>query len=266
MKKVTKVMLLIIIAVVGLVLSGCNQKDVNELEVIKKRGKLIVGTSPDYPPYEFIDVETGEVIGFDLEIAKEIAKDLGVELVIKEMSFNGLLAALTTGNVDIVLAGMTPTPERMESVDFSDIYYTAVQAVIVHADNKDTISSLDDLVGKQVGVQKGTIQAEIAAEIEGAKVKELGKITDLVMELKFKNIDALIVELPVAESYVKNNSDLYLTSITFEEVDGGSAVAVKKNSPELLTEINKTLKRLMDENLIDKFVTEATNKVNADEE
>jgi len=266
MKKITKVLALVIIALIGLVLSGCKQKDVNELEVIKKRGKLIVGTSPDYPPYEFIDIDTGEVIGFDIEIAKEIAKDLGVELEIKEMAFSGLLAALTTGNVDIVLAGMTPTPERQLSVDFSDIYYTAVQALIVHKDNQDVITSLADLAGKTIGVQKGTIQAEIAAEIEGATVRELGKITDLVMELKFKNVDALIVELPVAESYVANNNDLFLTSITFDEVDGGSAVAVKKNSPELLAEINKTLKRLMDENLIDKFVTDATKKVNADEE
>ena len=110
-----------------------DSKAVSSLEKIKASGKIILGTSADYPPYEFHALVDGKdtIVGFDIELAKEIAKDLGVELEIKDMSFDGLLAALVSGNVDMVISGMTPTEERRQNVDFSEIYYQAVHGAVI---------------------------------------------------------------------------------------------------------------------------------------
>ncbi|CEM63048.1 amino acid ABC transporter [Treponema phagedenis] len=242
---------------------------------IKEEGKIVLGTSADYPPYEFHLQKDGkdEIVGFDISIAKEIAKDLGVELVIKDMDFDGLLAALATGTVDMVLAGMTPTPEREQNVDFSNIYYIAEQGVLIRsADAALYGSSSESLKDKMLGAQRGTVQVEIAKkEIKGvaekdledphAQIKELAKIPDIVMELKNKKVDAVIMELPVAESYQQAHSDLTLAAYTFKDEAGGSAIAVKKGENELLDVINKTIIRLKSQGKIFEFVTAANELV-----
>ncbi|WP_159883696.1 transporter substrate-binding domain-containing protein [Paenibacillus puerhi] len=236
----------------------------NKLDAIKKNGKIIVGTSADYPPYEFhkeVD-KKDTIVGFDIEIAKEIAKDLGVTLEMKDMKFDGLLAALEAGAIDFVISGMTPTEERAKSVDFTKVYYTAVQSVAVRADDKNKYKTIDDLKGKKVGAQKGAIQEMIVKEqLPQSEVKAISKISDLMLELKNKKIEALIVEKPVAASYLSKNKDLVLADITLATEDAGSAIAVKKNNPELIEAMNKTLDRLIADKLIDKFVTEANEQV-----
>lgn len=236
------------------------------MERIKKNGKLVLGTSADYPPYEFHKSVNGkdEIVGFDVEIAKQIAKDLGVQLEVKDMKFDGLLAALDQGNVDLVVAGMNPTEERKKNVDFSNVYYTAVQTMIVRAEDKDKIKTPDDLKGKKVGVQKGAIQEKIAKEqVSGAQAVALGKISDLVLALKNNRVDAVIVELPVATANVDANKDLFLTNIKLKTDVEGSAAAVKKGSGDLVKSINGTLDRLNKDKSIDKFVTDANNLVDA---
>ncbi|OPJ57019.1 ABC transporter substrate-binding protein [Alkalithermobacter paradoxus] len=259
-----KIIVIVMMICLSLVFAGCqnqNSKVESKIDQIKKSGKLVMGTSADYPPYEFHKEINGkhEIVGFDIEIAKEIAKDLGVELEIKDMRFDGLLAALQSGNVDIVIAGMTPTEERKQNVDFSNIYYTAVQSVIVRSEDKDIIKSIQDLDAKYVAAQKGSIQEQIVIDqIKGANLRALGKISDLILSLKNNKVDAVVLEKPVANAYVNKNSDLYLTQIKLEEEDGGSAVAVKKGNEDLVKAINKTLERLINDNSIEKFVTEAT--------
>ncbi|MEG0775312.1 ABC transporter substrate-binding protein [Clostridium sp.] len=236
------------------------------IDKIKESKKLVIGTSADYPPYEFHKEIDGKdtIIGFDVDIAQEIAKDLGVELEINDMKFDGLIAALKTGKVDMVLAGMNPTDERKQSVDFSKIYYTAEQAVIVRAEDKDKYKSLADLKGKEVGVQKGSIQEGLATEqIEGATVKGLGKVTDLVLELKNKKVDAIIVEVPVAKFYAEKNTDLVITDCKFaiEEGEQGSAIAIQKGDEAFVEAVNKTLDRLIKEGKIEEFVVKANEQV-----
>lgn len=231
------------------------------LEAIKEKGTLILGTSADYPPYEFHASINGkdEIVGFDVEIGKEIAKDLGVELVIKDMKFDGLLAALDQGNIDIVIAGMSPTPERAQNVDFSQIYYQSKQTIVVRAEDKDLLISAESLVGKKIGVQKGAIQETIASEqFPGASPVALGKITDLILSLNSGRIDAAIIEYPVAKSGVNANPGLFITDISIEMEDNGTAIALKKNSGDYLDAVNKTLQRILDENLVEKFVSDAT--------
>ena len=130
------------------------------LEKIKKDGKLVVGTSADYPPYEFHATVDGndKIVGFDMDIAQEVADDLGVKLEIKDMDFDGLLVALQANKVDMVFAGMTPTEERKENADFSDIYYEATHRFILRSGEEASVKSFDDLKGKKIGVQKGSIQ------------------------------------------------------------------------------------------------------------
>lgn len=223
--------------------------------------KLIIGTSADFPPYEFkIMNEKGEneIVGFDIDIAKEIAKDLGAELEIKDMNFDSLLNELDTGRVDLVISGLSPTPERAEQVDLSKIYYKAEQSVVTRTADKDKYATMDSLEGAKIGVQKGSIQEGIAKEIAGAKLTSLAKINDIVMQLKSNRVDAAIIEGPVAASFVKNVEGITITDAVPVTEDEGYVIGVKKGNKELLDQVNATLDRLMSDGSIDKFVTEAT--------
>jgi ABC-type amino acid transport substrate-binding protein len=254
-----KALCIFVVAVIAISIAGCGKGET--MSRIEKSGKLVVGTSGDYAPYEYHALVDGKdtIIGIDMSIAQEIAKDMGVELQVVDTDFNGLLAALNTNKVDIVIAGMNPDAERKKAVDFSKIYYEAKQGVMVRAEDK--IKSIADLSGKKVGAQLGTTQEKIVKEqIKDANLVSLGKIPDLVMELKNKKIDALVVELPVANGYVKNNNDLALTDIPVKDDTGGSAIAIKKGNANLVDEINKSLDRLMKDGSIDKFVQEANEK------
>ncbi|MCS7464677.1 ABC transporter substrate-binding protein [Paenibacillus doosanensis] len=262
----------------ALVAAGCGQKPAAEpananqpaaaqtakLDQIKKAGKIVVGTSADYPPYEFhkeVD-KKDEIVGFDIEIAKAIAKDLGVNLEVKDMKFDGLLPALEAGNVDFIISGMTPTPERKQSVDFTEIYYTAVQKVVVRAEDKDKYKAVEDLAGKRVGAQKGATQEQIVRkQMPNSEMKALGKISDLMLDLKNKKTEALVVEQPVAEAYLSKNPDLVLSDVKLSSEDSGSAIAVKKGSADLVDAMNKTLDKLIQDKSVDKFVTEANESV-----
>ncbi|WP_454053695.1 ABC transporter substrate-binding protein [Clostridium sp. Marseille-Q7071] len=251
-------------------LIGCTKKDsdtetVSILEKVKESKKLVIGTSADYPPYEFHKEINGkdEIVGFDITIAKELAKDLGVELKISDMSFDGLLPALKTGKIDMALASMNPSEERKESVDFSDIYYKAQHGIIVRKEDKDKYPDLDSLAGKKIGVQKGSIQQQFAtSQIKDADLKGLSKITDLIMELKNNKVDAVAIELPVGEFYAERNPDLAMTTCEFKtEEDLGAAIAVKKGEADFIEEINKTLNRLIKEGKISEFIVEANKMV-----
>lgn len=262
-----KLIVLVAISSMAIGIIGCNNttasdssKSTSPLSEIKQKGKIVVGTSADYPPYEFHKEIDGkdQIVGIDISIAKEVAKDLGVELEVKDMDFDGLLVSLQGKKCDIVFAAMNPTDERKENADFSDIYNKEKHGFIVREEDKDSIKSLDDLKNKKIGVQKGSIQEELVKEnLPQAEVKGLGKATDLVLDLKNKKVDAILLDLPVAKFNCEKNSDITLTPVTLESKDDGAAIAMNKNSGELQTEINKTIKRLKDEGKIDEFVVEA---------
>ncbi|MGF7059083.1 transporter substrate-binding domain-containing protein [Brassicibacter mesophilus] len=273
-KRFISVVAIILVLTMSIAFTGCsNSSEENaaetKLEKIKKSGKIILGTSADYPPYEFHKEVNGkdEIVGFDISVAKEIAEDLGVELEIKDMEFRGLLAALKTDKVDFVIAGMTPDAERMKEVDFSDIYYRAEHAAAVRVEDKDKYITVSDLEGKTIGVQKGAIQEDIAKnQIESPQIKALGKVSDLMLQLKNSKVDAVVVEDAVGKAYVESNKELFLTDIRFTDEEGGSAVAVNKGNEELLNVINKTIERLQKDNLIEKFVIEANEMVENEQE
>lgn len=222
---------------------------------------LTIGMSADFPPYEFhIKNESGadEIVGFDVEIAKEIAKDMGAELVIKDMIFDSLLNELSSERVDLVISGLSPTPERAEQIDMSQIYYNAEQSIVTLTENKDKYATMESLEGLKIGVQKSSIQEDIAKEIAGAKITSLAKISDIIMQLTSGRVDVAIIEGPVAASFVKNVEGIVITDAKPVTEDEGYVIGIKKGNKELLDQVNTTLDRLIKDGSIDKFVTEAS--------
>ncbi|MCM3702701.1 transporter substrate-binding domain-containing protein [Paenibacillus macerans] len=222
---------------------------------------LTIGMSADFPPYEFhIKNEQGEdqIVGFDVEIANEIAKDMGAKLEIKDLKFDSLLNELASGRVDLVISGLSPTPERAKQIDMSKIYYKAEQAVVTREADKDKFSTMESLEGAKIGVQLGSIQEEMAKKVPNAKLTSLAKINDIIMQLNTNRVDAAILEGPVAESFVKNVKGLVITDAKPENEDEGYVIGVKKGNQELLDQVNSTLDRLIGDGSIDKFVTEAS--------
>lgn len=255
---------MISVLLIGLLLAGCSTSGTEEtqsaLEAVKAKGKIVVGTSADYPPYEFhkeIDgVDT--YVGFDMKVAQKIADDLDVELEIVDMKFDGLLAALTGNKIDFIAAGMNPSEERKKAVDFSVVYYDAHSTMLVAADKVDTLKTPEDFKGLKVGVQKATIQEGIADEQfpESEKVA-IGKIPNLIMELQSGKIDGIILAEVVASSYADNNDDIAVNGLDLGS-EGGVALAINKGSEDLLAEMNTTLEEIMSDGTLDQYIVEAT--------
>ncbi|MCK5220095.1 MAG: transporter substrate-binding domain-containing protein [Candidatus Aminicenantes bacterium] len=234
-----------------------------ELDKIISSGKIIVGTSADYPPYEFflMNDKDNELVGLDIDIANVIGKELGVKVVIKNLIFHKLFSVLESGEVDILIAGLNPTYARTRIADFSDIYYKAIQNLVIRKKDSEKIAFLKDLRGKTVGTQKGSIQSEMApTQITGAKFMFFDSISDLISNLKNGTLDAVILEKPVAKSYVTRNDDLISIECLSSGADYsplGSAIAVKKGNKNLLKKINEIIRKLKSENKIDEFVENA---------
>ncbi|UVJ30578.1 ABC transporter permease subunit [Staphylococcus aureus] len=236
-------------------------------EKIKERGELRVGLSADYAPMEFEHTVNGktEYAGVDIDLAKKIAKDNNLKLKIVNMSFDSLLGALKTGKIDIIISGMTSTPERKKQVDFSDSYMMTKNIMLVKKDKVNDYKDIKDFNNKKVGAQKGTEQEKIAqTEIENASITSLSRLPDVILALKSGKVEGAVVEKPVAEAYLKQNPKLGISNVKFNEEEKDTVIAVPKDSPKLLSQINKTIKEVKDKGLIDKYMTNAANAMNDD--
>lgn len=254
MKKALSILIISMLIMGALAACGTSSEKTSGDGEAKKVLKM--GTSADYPPFEYVETATSdEIIGFDVDLANLIANELGYEVEIKDMDFNGLIGAIQADRVDFVMAGMTPTPERKKNVDFTDVYYTAQHMIVSAKDSK--IKSIDDLKGKTVGVQLSSIQEEEAekiAETVDIKIEKRTRIPELVQEIKAGRIDAAIIEDTVAKGYFDNNADL--EGFTIEdgnEEEAGSAIAFPKGS-KLTDEFNKVLKEKMENGEVDKLI------------
>ncbi len=264
--KCKKISFLLMTMSIIVMMAGCGvnaSSQSSTLDRVKASGKLVLGTSADYPPFEFHMEENGQdkIVGMDISLGEEIAKDLGVKLEVKDMDFDGLLAALTTDNVDVVIASMNATEERKKSVDFSNVYYMAQQKTIIREEDYDKYKTIDSLKNAKIGTQKGSIQEGIAQDqLPDAGLRSLAKITDLVLDLKAKNVDAIIVENTVAEAYVKNTGGIKVGEVVFETPDNtGSSIAIKKGNEGLVEKINATIDRLKKDGSLDKFLLDNIN-------
>jgi polar amino acid transport system substrate-binding protein len=154
---------------------------------------------------------------------------------------------------------MTPDEDRKKSADFSKIYYNATHGVVMKKEVAGEVKSLEDLTGKVVGVQQGSIQAKMAKEQvkDPKEIKEVPKITDLILMLQAGKVDAIVMEKPVAQSYANTNDDIALTAVEVKDEAGGSAVAIKKGNSEVVKKVDETIGRLLEEGKVDKFFAEA---------
>lgn len=217
-----------------------------------QKKKLVMGTSADYPPYESVDAKgSGEIVGLDIDVAKYITSQLGYELEIANMDFNGLIAALQTGRVDFVMSAMSATEERKQSIDFSDTYYAARNTIV--SKKGAPLETEASLSGKRVGTQLGSTQDLYAATIEGAVLKKLNKIPDLIQELNSGRIDAAIVEDAVAVEMTNSNPELVMNFLPAESADNGYAIAFPKQSP-IVAEFNGVLAEMKDNGKLDEIV------------
>lgn len=270
-----KLLALGLVAVLAVGLVGCGNKSSDNsggnqiaLEQIKKNKKLVVATSPDYPPFEFMVSENGKskIVGADIDLAQKIADKLGVELELKAMDFDALVPALQAGKVDMVITGMTPNEKRKKAVDFSDIYFKGENAVIVNAKDAGKFTSEDQLKKAKLGVQKGSTQETYVKDnLKVTNYKALVAVPDLIADMKNGNIDAVVLNSKVAGINVtkydgiKVVENLKLTSGGDEEA---MAVAIKKgDNADLIKLTNEVIKGLQDSGEYDKILANAVDLV-----
>ena len=254
MKKVLAIVLMLALALTFCACGG------GEEEATADDNTLVRATNAEFPPYEYY--EGGEVVGIDAEIAAAIADKLGMELVIEDMDFNSIIAAVQSGKADFGAAGMTVTEERLESVNFTDSYAKGVQVVIVAEGS--AIATVDDLFAEgsdwKVGVQESTTGDIYATgDIEDAglgTIERYNKGADAVSALKAGKIDCVIIDNQPAQEFVKANEGLAILETAYAEED--YAICINKDNTELLDQINTALQELIADGtvqaIIDKYI------------
>ena len=242
-------------------LVACGEKTENKYNTIEA-GKLTVATSPDYAPYEFYAIGadgSAQLAGFDIELIKYVAKHLELELEIIPMDFDGVLLELANGSVDLGVAGISPDPDRAESMDFSDIYYEGGQAFITVKDKANMFSDLASLNNPNVsvGAQNGTIQMDLAKQYsEKSDIVTLTKATDIIAELVSGKLDGGYVEYDVAVAYQANYPELHIVCEVPYEVEG-NAIGVKKGNEALLKAVNEAIAACIKDGSFSKYVADA---------
>lgn len=235
MKKIIAVAL---IGVMALSMVACGSKT---------GGKLVMATNAEFPPYEYREGEN--IVGIDADIAAAVAKELGMELVIEDMQFDSIIAAVQSGKADIGVAGITKTEERSAAVNFSDPYTTAAQVIIVGQDS--AITSPDDLTGKKIGVQLGTTGDIFVEDVEGATIDRYNKGFEAVQALTQGKIDAVVIDREPANVFVEQNEGLKILDeeFTLEEY----AICMAKDNTDLLEKVNTALASLKESGKLDEI-------------
>lgn len=244
-------------------LTACGSSDKKDTSVsdIKDKGTMVVALNPEFAPFEFKTLVDGKdtIVGADIEIAEAIGEELGVKVKFSSMSFNNVLASLQSGKADIAISGISATPERKKAYNFSEPYYESKNVVLIKKTDLDKYTKTTSLDGLSVGTQKGTIQETVASEqLKGSKVVALTQNGEMINELKNGQIQAVVLEKPIAEGYVANNDDLTISNITLKNDDADAyAVALPKDDDKLTKKVNKVINNLKDSGKIDQFVQDA---------
>ncbi len=228
--------LIMISAIIFIAIIGCE----------KENKKLYVGTNAEFEPFEYREGEN--IVGFDIELIGEISKLINKDIEFEDMAFDGLLPALQTKKIDLIIAGMTATEERKKFVNFSESYYKSQQAIVVNKD-ENGINNFDNLIGKDVGVVLGYTGDIIVSEITNVKVQRYNATSEAIMALKSKKVQAVVLDYEPAKNYSAQNPELKLI-----ETDSQSeeyAIAIRKEDTQLLNDINKALATLKENGTYD---------------
>ena len=235
--------IILLSSLMAIALTGCG----------KKEDVLVVGTNAAFPPFEYVGGVSGdEIRGFDIDIAKQIAKDAGKTLKIENMKFDSLIVALNSGKIDMIASGMTITAERLKSVNFSRPYYEATQVVITQKQD-DSIHVLNDLKAKHAAVQLGTT-GDIMAKKYTGQVTAFNTGFEAIMELNNGKVDLVLIDSEPAANYLEKNAHLKLVELKFDAEFYGFAIS--KESPELLQQVNATLAKMKTNGQYDTLISQ----------
>lgn len=254
---------LVLAASLSLVACASNESTDNSSKNVQDKGTLVVALSPEYAPFEFRKLVDGKdtIVGADIELAKEIGKEIGVEVEFSAMSFDNVLNSVQNGKVDLAISGISATEERAKVFDFSIPYYTSTNKLIINKVNETLFTNISTLESGKIGVQKGSIQEKIATELlPNASKVSLSSNGELVNELKSGKLDGIIFEEPIAKAYVANNDDLMIVDTEIESnYSDAYAVALPKGSTALKEQVDEVINKLVAEEKFNEFVQEAYN-------
>lgn len=247
MKNLKNILIVLVIGIIVVAGVAMLNKD-GEKEIQEENEKLIMVTEAGFAPYEFYDGE--EIVGVDIEIAKKIAEKTGKELEIKDTDFDSIINEVKTGKADFAAAGLSITEERLEEVDFSVEYAVSKQVIVVK--NESTVESIDDLNGKKVAVQLGTIaDLVLSDEYPDVELVQHKKYLLAVEDLKADKVDAIVLDSLPAEEIVDKNPELKM--LEKELLTDKYGIAIQKGNTELLNDINEVLQELMDNGKIEEY-------------
>ena len=236
---------LLIISLLVFIMTGCG----------KSNNELVMVTEAGFAPYEYY--ENGEIVGVDIDIAKEIAKELDMDLVIKDVAFDSIINEVKTGKADIGAAGISYSDERAKQVSFSKDYSTSKQIVIVK--NDSDITNLNEINNKKIAVQLGSIaDTYVTNTYKNASIIRQKKYLAMIQDLKDKKVDCVVMDELPAKQIINNNPELII--LDGELTNDSYGMVVKKDNQELLDTINKVLERLKNEGMIDEFIINHTTK------
>ena len=223
-------------------------------------GTIVFATNPEFPPFEYITTEgvIGEYDGIDMAIAKEIGERAGMEVEMQSMEFDSLLVALQNGQIDATIAGMTVTEERAKTVDFSTPYYTATQVMIVKEDSD--ITKATDMEGKNIAVVQGYTGETVVDEL-GYEYTAFKKGTECVLDLINGKSDVVVIDSATAQKYVSDNEGLKVVEDADAFGDEEYAIAVSKDNPELLSQINGVIEKLLEDGTISEIAAEYIDNI-----
>jgi polar amino acid transport system substrate-binding protein len=246
-----------VVVVLALLLVGGNVMAEDSLAEIKEKGTMVVGLDDSFPPMGFRD-ESGEIVGFDIDLAKEAAKRIGVDVEFKAVDWDGVILSLKNGMIDVIWNGLTITPEREESIDFSQPYLENSQSIVVQADSE--IETKADLAGKTIGIQLGS-SAVSAVESEPevmATFEELRKFsnnTEALMDLQTGRIQAVVLDVIVGRYYMSQRPGQFKV---LEDDFGGEqyGVGVRDGADSFREALNSAL----DEMIADGTAAEISEK------
>ncbi len=230
-----------LVIIIGVFVGACGGKEENK--------KIYVGTNAEFAPFEYL--EGDKIVGFDIDLINEIAKDAGFEIEIVDMEFDGLLPALQSKKVDIVIAGMTATEERKKAVEFSESYYTANQ-VIVTKEGVEGFGNFNTLVGRKIGVVLGFTGDLVVSEIEGVEVEKFDSAYAGIMALSSDKVEAVVRDSEPAKNFVAKNAGLKIVEGDAESEE--YAIAGRKDNKKLIERINESLKVLKENGTYDQLL------------
>ncbi len=239
--KIKKILSICLIFILTLILSGCG----------RNKNEIIMVTEAGFAPYEYY--ENGEIVGVDVAIAEEIAKELGKKLVVKNIDFDSIVSELKSGKADFAAAGMSITEERKKQVDFTIEYVTSNQVVVVKKDS--SLNDITQLDGKRIAVQLGTVgDSYVTENYKNSEINRQKKFLVAAEAVKNNKADCIVMDQIPAQQLVSQNPELkILDGILFKDSYG---MAVKKGNTELLDKMNTVLQKLIDEGKIEEYIIE----------